>query len=250
MISIIIPIYNQADKLSSCLDSILKQSILTSPSSSAKASADKQSSSCQGEEVMEIIIANDGSTDNVEKTITNYKLQITNLKVVNQENKGSNPARNSGAKEARGEYLLFCDADIKMKPNMLEIMLKTLENNPKASFVYSSFKYGLKTFKLAPYSPKKLKTVPCIHTTSLIRREHFPWFDEEINRLQDWDLWLTMLEQGHTGIWINKILFKIQGGGNTMSSWLPSFAYKLMPFLPSVKKYKKAVRIIKGKHNL
>ena len=227
MISIIIPIYNQADKLSSCLDSILRQSY----------------------QDYEIIVVNDGSTDNICERIKNYELRIKNIKFISQDNKGSNSARNRGTKEARGEYLLFCDADIEMEPDMLEIMLKTLENHRNASFAYSSFKYGLKTFKLWPYSAEKLKKTPYIHSTSLIRRPHFPGWDEKIKRLQDWDLWLTMLEQGHTGIWIDKVLFKVRTGG-TISSWLPSFAYKLMPFLPSVKKYKKAVEIIKKKHNL
>ena len=58
-----------------------------------------------------------------------------------------------------------------------------------------------------------------------------------------------MLEQKHTGIWIDKILFKVTTGG-TMSSWLPSFSYKLFPFLPKVRKYKKAVNIIKKKHKI
>jgi len=58
-----------------------------------------------------------------------------------------------------------------------------------------------------------------------------------------------MLEQWHSGIWIDQILFKVQTGG-TISSWLPLFAYKIFPFLPSVKKYKKAIKIIKTKHNL
>jgi hypothetical protein len=128
-------------------------------------------------------------------------------------------------------------------------MLKTLRNNPRVSYVYSSFKYGSKTFKLWPFNANKLKKIPYIHTTSLIRQKHFPGFDEKIKRLQDWDLWLTMLKQGYIGIWIDKILFKVHTGG-TMSGWLPSFIYKVMPFLPSVKKYKQAVEIIKKKHNL
>jgi glycosyltransferase involved in cell wall biosynthesis len=231
MISIIIPIYNHADKLSRCLDSILKQSYKD----------------------YEVIIVNDGSTDNVEEVFERYKqnfnLSTLIFQLITQENNGANSARNRGHKEASGEYLLFCDADIEMEPEMLEIMLKTLESNPKASFTYSSFKYGFKTFKLGPYDAKKLKQMPYIHSTSLIRKEHFLGWDEKIKRLQDWDLWLTMLEQGHTGFWVDKILFKVSTGG-TMSSWLPSFVYKLFPFLSSVKKYNNAVQIIKEKHKL
>ncbi len=228
MISIIIPIYNQANKLSQCLDSILKQTYNN----------------------YEIIIVNDGSTDNINKVLNKYKPIFTyKLSYFEQENKGANVARNRGAKIAKGEYLLFCDADIIMKPEMLKTMLDALKNNPNASYAYSSFKFGRKIFKLWPFDAGKLKQMPYIHTTSLIRKEHFFSFDGKIKRLQDWDLWLTMLEQGHTGIWIDQTLFKVQTGG-TMSNWLPSFAYKIFPFLPSVKKYKKAIKIIKTKHNL
>jgi len=229
VISIIIPVYNQADKLRQCLDSICAQKV--------------------PRKNYEVIIVNDGSSD--ELSISDYKSEIKNLKIINQENKGSNAARNRGFQEARGEYLLFCDADIIMEPNMFDDMTNALENNPKASYAYPSFYWGAKLFKLWPFDAEKLKKMPYIHTTSLIRREHFPQsgWDENIKRLQDWDLWLTMLEKGKIGIWIDKVLFKVQTGG-TMSNWLPAFVYKLLPFLPSVKKYKKAVEIIKKKHLL
>ncbi len=224
MISIIIPVYNQADKISECLDGILNQSYKN----------------------FEIIVVNDGSKDNIFEVLDKYKDKI---KSVNQENGGSNPARNRGAKEARGDYLIFCDADIILEPTALEIMLKTLEEKPEASFAYSSFFWGKKLFKLWPYDSERLKKMPYIHTTALIRREHFPGFDEKIKRFQDWDLWLTMLEKGHTGVWIDRILYKVKTGG-TISSWLPAFIYKLMPFLPRVKKYNVAMDIIKNKHKI
>ena len=250
MVSIVIPVYNQADKLSRCLDSILAQTILTSTQdlTPSLSFARRGGLASQGEGV-EVIIVNDGSTDNINEIVTSYELRVTNFKVINQENRGSNPARNRGAKEASGEYIIFCDADIMMEPEMLEVMLSTLEKNPQASYAYSSFKYGFKIFKLWPFDAEKLKKMPYIHTTSLIRREHSPGWDENIKRLQDWDIWLTMLEQDRAGVWINKILFKAQGGG-TISIWLPSFAYKFLPFLKGVKKYKAAEEIIRKKHGI
>ncbi len=228
MISIIIPTYNQAKKLNKCLESIKAQTY----------------------DNYEIIIVNDGSSDNTCEVIKKYK-NIFGLKLeyLEQENKGAPAARNRGARQAHGEFLLFCDDDIIMHPNMLEIMLDTLKKNPRASYAYSSFKYGYKTFRLWPFDENKLRQMPYIHTCSLIRKEHFPGFDENIKRLQDWDLWLTMLEKGYKGVWIDKILFKVQKGG-TMSFWLPSFVYKIFPFLPQVREYKKAVYIIKHKHNI
>ena len=93
--------------------------------------------------------------------------------------------------------------------------------------------------------------MPYIHTMSLIRANDFPkhGWDENIKKLQDWDLWLTMSSQGKKGIFIDKFLFKIYPGG-TMSSWIPSIFYKIFPFLPKVKKYNRAVKAIKDKHHL
>jgi glycosyltransferase involved in cell wall biosynthesis len=230
MISIIIPVYNQAEHLANCLAGIKKQTYGN----------------------YEIIVVDDGSTDNIIKVIEKFK-QIFGLKLsyTEQENRGAAAARNKGAKLAGGEYIIFCDADAVMKPFMLEVMLKTLKNNLSASFCYSSFIWGRKKFKLWPFDAEKLKEMPYITTTSLIKREHFPGFDEAIKKFQDWDLWLTMLEQGHTGVFADQILFKLAlGGTQTMSGWLPSCAYKLFPWLPRVKKYNQAMAIIKQKHNL
>jgi len=225
MISIIIPIYNQADKLPRCLDSIIGQT----------------------EGNYEVIIVNDGSTDSLLKVLAKYP----QFKVINQKNQGAPAARNRGAKEARGEYLFFCDADATLEANCLELMLKCLNNNPKAGYAYSSFLWGKKLFKVGPFSAEKLKSAPMIHTMSLIRRKAFPksGWDESIKKLQDWDLYLTMLKEGQTGAWINQVLFTIQPGGS-ISSWLPALAYKILPFLKEVRKYKKAVAIVKEKHNL
>jgi len=229
MISIIIPIYNQADKLAKCLDSILAQSYKD----------------------FEIITVDDGSTDNPEKIIKKYedKLVIKFIKL--KVNGGAPIARNRGFAESTGGFLFFCDADAVLVPEALETLLEALKSHPEASYTYSSFLWGKKLFKIGSFSTEKLKSGPCIHTMSLIRREAFSetrW-DESIKKLQDWDLYLTILENGRKGFWIDKVLFTIQPGG-TISSWLPSFAYKLLPFLPEVKKYKKAVGIIKAKHSL
>jgi len=222
-ISIVVPIYNAAKTLEKCLASIFDQTFKN----------------------YEIIAVNDGSTDNSPAILEKYKNQIT---IINQKNKGAATARNAGAKIAKAPFIIFCDADIAIKPGMLEIMLITLKKQPEFSYVYSSFKFGLKTFKLWPFNPAKLKQTPYIHTTSLIRRKDFPGFDENLKRFQDWDLWLTMLEQGHKGLWLDQVLFTVKSGG-TMSSWLPKILYKL-PWLKQVKEYEQAEKIIKQKHGL
>lgn len=232
MISIIIPVYNQAKKLIQTLNSIKGQSFRD----------------------YEVIIVNDGSTDNPEALFIDYikKLPpLNNYIFLNQENLGAPAARNRGFKEARGNYLLFCDADAVLKPEALELMQAALENNPSFSYAYSSFKWGRKLFKVGNFDPDKLRKMPYIHTMSLIRTKDFPTggWDEKIKKLQDWDLWLTMLEAGKAGFFIPQVLFSVTPGG-TISTWLPALAYKLLPFLPAVKKYKAALKIVKTKHSL
>ncbi len=248
MISIIIPVYNQAKKLPQCLDSILKQNIIKYSDT-----LEYQSSRNNQDNQIEIIIINDGSTDKSGKVAESYQDKFwknkIRFKVMHQKNKGAPSARNKGFSQSKGKYLLFCDADVIMEPGMLEIMLTAIKENKKIGFAYSSHYYGRKLFKFWSFDYRKLKQIPYLHSTSLMKREAFPkdGWDEKLKKLQDWDFWLTIAENGWDGIWINKVLFKIQPGG-VYSNWLPSFAYKLFPFLPSVKKYKEAVNIIKKKH--
>jgi len=232
MISIIIPIYNQSKELDNCLYSIKSQTYKN----------------------YEIIVVNDRSTQPLSRVMKKHK-NIFGIKLEymnNQTNHGAPYSRNKGLKRAKGEFVLFCDADVVMENNMLDTMVDALRLNKDVSYAYGSFKYGYKLFPCWPFDEARLKKMPFIHTTSLIRKEHIPagGFDEKITRLQDWDLWLTMLEEGHKGVFIDKVLFKIQGGGHTMSAWVPTVFYRLFPFLSKVKKYNKAMAVIKGKHKL
>ena len=238
-ISIIIPVYNHAGELFNCLESVFWQTF----------------------QDFEVILVDDGSQDNFLKVAEEYKQKFKsrnlNLQIIQQKNQGPNVTRNNGFQKSKGEYIIFLDADIMMKNNMLEKMLEILQKNRNKSYAYSSFKFGFKTFKLWEFDAEKLKQIPYIHTSSLIRREHFAGFDEKIKKLQDWDLWLAMLEKRHQGIWISEILFKVsvnflRGG---ISTWLPSFFYKI-PWqkfgikIKEIEKYKKAKEIIEEKYNL
>ena len=222
LISVVIPAFNSQKTIARCIASIGAQTLKD----------------------FEIIVVNDGSTDATKRIVA----AINTVTLINQTNLGAAAARNRGTKEARGNFIIFCDADIVAEPTLLQAMYNALQKTPTASYAYSSFKFGHKTFKLFEFDPARLKRMPYIHTTSLIRREHFPGFDERLKRFQDWDLWLTMFESGHTGIFVDEVLFQVTAGG-TMSQWLPKIAYQL-PFLPQVKAYHQAETIIKSKHRI
>lgn len=239
-ISIIVPLYNHAKELVKCLESIKKQT-------------------CQD---YEVIVVNDGSTDVMDEQLratVKYQMPVpsdaegSNIKYLFQSNQGAPTARNNGFAQSTGRYIIFGDADVVMRPDMLAKMVKVLDENPQISYVYSSFKFSWKKFKLWPFDAERLKQMPYIHTTSLIRREHFPGFDPSLKRLQDWDLWLTMLEHGHVGQWIPECLFIIRGKG-TMSHWFPKIFFK-SPLAPKGIKDKIALfgearAVIKAKHGI
>ncbi len=93
-----------------------------------------------------------------------------------------------------------------------------LEKNPNASYSYTGY-YGIvvdnsnhpirENFRIPtiPFNEIKLKSANYISTMSLIRREAFPMFDENLKRFQDWDLWLTMLKNGKKGVSVPDLEF-------------------------------------------
>lgn len=207
---------------------------------------------------LKIIIVNDGSTDNFLEVIKNLSLNL-DFKVINQKNLGAAAARNRGFKESSGEYVIFWDADTVAKPEMLAKLASWLGENPNASYAYSQFRFGWKKFNCQPFNGDDLKRYNYIDTTSLIRREaliNLPTinsgpFDESLARFQDWDLWLTLLEQNKTGIFIAEVLnTKIVQGRKGISSWLPKLSYQLPWKSRRVKEYAKARKIILIKHHL
>ena len=90
-LSIIVPVYNVADYLPKCLDSLLAQNL--------------------PQNEYEIIVVNDGSTDNSAVIAQQYADNYANISLVNQANQGLSGARNTGIKQAKGDYIQFVDSD-------------------------------------------------------------------------------------------------------------------------------------------
>ena len=97
-VSVIVPVFNVGDYLSTSLDSILNQSL----------------------EDIEIICINDGSTDDSLKILENYAKKDNRIKIISKENEGQGTARNVGLDNACGEFISFVDADDFIKKDMLE----------------------------------------------------------------------------------------------------------------------------------
>lgn len=102
-LSIIIPVYNVATYLSRCLDSLLQQ---------------EESTQC------ELILVNDGSTDQSLALCQKYQREYQNITVIDQANAGVGQARNVGLRAANGEYVYFVDPDDYVEPGLLKTIFK------------------------------------------------------------------------------------------------------------------------------
>ena len=101
--SIIIPVYNVEDYIEKCLDSVFNQTY----------------------ENFEVIVVNDGTTDNSMDIVKRY-----DAKVINQKNQGLSAARNRGVKESSGDYIIFLDSDDYIDKDLLQKISENLSNNP------------------------------------------------------------------------------------------------------------------------
>ncbi|WP_217136035.1 bifunctional glycosyltransferase/CDP-glycerol:glycerophosphate glycerophosphotransferase [Leucobacter chinensis] len=103
-VSIIVPIYNVENYLAECLRSIVNQSYTN----------------------LEIILVNDGSTDNSRAIAERYAKKDRRIKLISQPNAGLGAARNTGLKHATGAFVVFSDSDDVVPPQAVQVMLETL----------------------------------------------------------------------------------------------------------------------------
>ncbi len=109
---------------------------------------------------------------------------------------------------ANTELILFSDDDIHWLPWAFEVMRRQLEAHPEASYSYGAYVIDGRTNSGHAFDGADLRWKNFVNTMALVRREHHPGWDENLNRLQDWDVYLTMLEQGYTGLYCGKVVFE------------------------------------------
>lgn len=142
-----------------------------------------------------------------ETTLNSLPPEVKVIVVNDEDCRGSNWARNEGFKRVDTEFVLFSDNDINWRPGAIQSLLDTLLANPKCSYSYGAYEMDGQLYCWSNFDPEILKQTNYISTMSLIRTKDFPGFDENIKRFQDWDLWLTMLEQGKIGVNCGEVIF-------------------------------------------
>lgn len=163
LISVIIPAYNYAHLLPRALDSVL----------------------AQWADDIELLVINDGSTDNTADVLADYAQRYPQVQVISQANAGAAAARNHGIRLAHGRYALLLDADDELLPEALASLRQTLQANPDAGLVLgaqlSVTADGRERLRLptpASGSPRQLirrylleKKISISHCCTLFRRD-------------------------------------------------------------------------------
>jgi glycosyltransferase involved in cell wall biosynthesis len=178
--SVIMPTYNRAGLVARAVESVLSQT-------------------CQD---FEIIVVDDGSTDDTEEVLRPYSDRI---RYIRQSNRGSAAARNRGIQESHGQYLAFLDSDDRWYPDKLARMGETIAAHPRVGLFYSDFRLVDSEGRLVKVQKCKhivgegylavLLQVFILTSTVICKRECFDvcgLFHEPMRRVQDWDMWIRI----------------------------------------------------------
>lgn len=129
ILSIIMPVYNAGQSLVKCIESVLSQQFLD----------------------FELLLVNDGSTDNSLEICKRFELDDERVRVFDRENGGPGAARNTGLEYAEGKYLAFVDSDDKIEPDMYIKMINKMEyynvNTAVCGYIREFYKENLISYK-------------------------------------------------------------------------------------------------------
>ena len=181
LVSVVIPCHNQSHYLNDAIESVLKQTYGN----------------------REIIVVDDGSTDDTSNVATRYP----SVRYVYQSNQGLSSARNAGIKAARGMYLVFLDADDRLVPDALRIGVELLHAHPNCGFVSGQHDLLNREGTQRTAGPRKsmadddaylallMNNYIGMHAAVMYRRSVFASvgnFDPTLRACEDYDLYLRV----------------------------------------------------------
>ena len=182
LVSVIVPLYNASPFIVEALDSILASTYRP----------------------LEVVVVDDGSTDDSLSVVQAYAASRPEVKVIHQPNAGVSVARNHAIREAKGQFILPVDADDKIGTTYIEHAVQAMTDEVRVVGCRAQF-FGtrLGEWKLPTFSHALLARKNMIPISSLFRKSDWErvggFCEEEIYR-EDWDFWLSLMELGGTYI--------------------------------------------------
>ena len=205
IVSVVIPTFNREVLIQRALHSVIKQQNVRT----------------------EIIVVDDGSTDNTEQVI---REKFKSVKYLKKNNAGVSSARNIGIKNANGNFIALLDSDDEWERSKLEIQLKYLRENHTVNFVHCNEKWIKSGFEIRqkkyhdrrPINLFERSLRRCLISPSsvLLRKELLETvgvFDETLPACEDYDLWLRILVREEIGYIEDQLITKYGGHTDQLS---------------------------------
>lgn len=210
-VSVVIPTYNAENQITQTLGSVFNQSFSD----------------------FEIIVINDGSTDNTLKALEKFG---TKIHVINKKNGGVSSARNTGIKAAKGKYIAFLDSDDFWHPEKLHIQVDVMEQNPDWLLSYTKWfmgsleqrdnmKFMTSEVGNCSFEEKETKDIflhPYLGTCSVLILREFclsiDGYNEQLSTAEDIDLYLRTTVKGKIGFINENLAWVIDIAGSLGSS--------------------------------
>ena len=177
ILSIIMPCYNQAQYIDEAIQSVIRQTYKD----------------------WELIIVDDGSTDDSFSIAKRYAQSDIRIKAFSQENGGPSKARNNGVKRSSGKYIMFFDSDDRLALQYLDIGVQYMTSHPECTVFYSRLKrFGKMNDEVGIHfiSYEQELCVSSLFLTCIIKRSDFVrigGFDEQMKGYEDWEMFIRLL---------------------------------------------------------
>lgn len=192
LVSVIIPAYNQGHYLAKTIQSVLDQNYPH----------------------LEILVIDDGSTDNTAVVARGFS--DPRVRYIYQDNRGLSGARNTGVQHAHGQYLSYLDSDDLFLPEKLSLLVAAIQDNPGAGFAAGQAipidEHDRPIGKIfdtpLPEDPEKLLLWNPLHVGSVLVSSEWQqragFFDETLRSYEDWDMWLRLASLGCPMVYVDQ----------------------------------------------
>ncbi len=211
-ISIIIPCYNHGAYIQEAIDSVEQ---------------------CADKDLYQIIIINDGSTDEYTNKIL-QNLKNNGYNVIAQAHQGLAKTRNEAIKIANSEYILTLDSDNKIAPDFIHKSIEILDTMPNIAVVYSDIQtFGIKKeyLSIGEFEKQRLLNKNYINACAIFRKTAWQkcgGYKEDMpyQGWEHWELWLTMLENNFNFFYIPQAMIFCRTTENSLTAIIQKDFYK------------------------
>lgn len=164
-----------------------------------------KSLAAQALESWEAIFVLDGPSSEARRIIAKHLPEAGVHEIIHA---GAQAARNHGGALAQGDFLCFFDSDCVIEPGASQMWVEQFDKRPDVGFIYGGYKFFGEKYAIEsqPWDPWALKVRNYVSGCFPMRRSLYPGWTDGLKSLQDWDMWLSLLEKAEKEGWdLNKI---------------------------------------------